>query len=126
APTTISGWCLLARAASSGGRRYGKKSGNGPVMSDASASARSALERLPHLDVALGRPDARIGIVRRFVVGAGHVERQAVVEDDPVPEPRLQRVVRLAVDGVERPSRLRARLDAAVHRADEVPRAVEA
>ena len=37
--------------------------------------------------------------MRRLVVRAAHVERQAMIEDDPVAELRLQRIVGLAVRG---------------------------
>src|SRR5690606_3411181 len=43
------------------------------------------LQRVPHLLVALGGPDARIRILAaRLVVAAGDVEGQAVIEDHPV------------------------------------------
>src|SRR5689334_21281806 len=42
---------------------------------------RSALQRFPHLDVALGRPDARMRDALRLVVGPGDAERHAVLED---------------------------------------------
>ncbi|KAI1690661.1 hypothetical protein Ddc_24800 [Ditylenchus destructor] len=45
---------------------------------------RSALERVPHLLIALGRPDARVTELCDLVVGAAHVERHAVVEDHPL------------------------------------------
>src|SRR5439155_25227587 len=49
-----------------------------------------AFERVPHLDVALGGPDARIDMTGELVVAARHVERHAVVEDHPMPVLRPQ------------------------------------
>src|SRR6185369_7155988 len=61
----------------------------------------SALERGPHLAVALGGPDARVGVLRGLVVATGHVEGHAVVEDDPVAVLRLELGAGVAVDGVQ-------------------------
>src|SRR5512145_3246116 len=66
----------------------------------------SALERGPHLAVALGGPDARVGVLRGLVVAAGHVEGHAVVEDHPVAVLRPELGAGVAVDGVEVLARL--------------------
>jgi hypothetical protein len=59
-------------------------SGRGHPSSSCGAAATSPLQGLPHLAVALGGPDARGVDAARLVVGARHVERQAVLEDRPV------------------------------------------
>src|SRR5437773_11869905 len=61
----------------------------------------SGLERRPHLLVALRRPDARVAIVRRLVIGARDIERHAVIENDPIAVFRLQSIVRFAVDAAQ-------------------------
>src|SRR4051812_31192949 len=63
---------------------------------------RAMLQRLPHLDVALGGPDARV--VKRFglVIGAGDVEGHAVLEDHPMPVFRSHRPHRLVIDLLQR------------------------
>src|SRR5438105_14748478 len=94
-----------------------------------SGSARATvliLQGFPHLLVALRGPDARIAILCCFVVSARHVERQAVIEDDPASVLRLEALVRLLVHGAQ----ILARGGALLHRskpfADEGARAVEA
>src|SRR5258708_34996263 len=56
------------------------------------------LQRLPHLDVALGGPDARMGDAARLVVGAADAERHAVLEDDPASVFGRHRLVGLVED----------------------------
>ena len=89
-------------------------------------ASRSALQRLPHLAVALGGPDARVAVLRGLVVGAGHVEGHAVVEDHPAAVLRLQRRVGLAVDGLQVLAGGGAGLDAGVEVGDEVARRLQA
>src|SRR5437763_16883994 len=64
-------------------------------------SRESGLERRPHLLVALRRPDARIAIMRRLVIGSRDIERHAVIEDDPIAVFRLQSIVRFVVDAAK-------------------------
>src|SRR5690349_9084107 len=71
----------------------------------------SLLERLPHLDVALRGPDPRIHETARLVIGAGHVERHAMVEDGKAAELRSQLVAGVAVDLLQRLAGLPAGLD---------------
>src|SRR5918993_2079319 len=66
------------------------------------------LQRRPHLDVALGGPDARMVEALGFVVSARHVERHAVLEDHPVAVAWLQRRHRLVVGLLQRIARLGA------------------
>src|SRR5947199_3854801 len=61
----------------------------------------SGLERRPHLLIALRRPDARIAMLRRLVIGARDIERHAVIEDDPIAIFRLQSIVRFAIDAAK-------------------------
>mmetsp|Transcript_2396 Transcript_2396/g.3984 ORF Transcript_2396/g.3984 Transcript_2396/m.3984 type:complete len:324 (+) Transcript_2396:927-1898(+) len=61
-----------------------------------------------------------------LVVGAGHVEGHAVVEDDPVAVGRAQRGHRALVDGLEFLARLHAGLHGGEQFADKGPCAVQA
>src|SRR3546814_5043941 len=65
-------------------RRHGREHG---------ADASVAFQLLPHFQIAFGRPDAGVVVARGFVVGAGHVEWHAVVENNPVGIARLHEIV---------------------------------
>src|SRR5690606_6715175 len=91
--------CLLAAGRARPVRR-------GALWRDAGAAgmdgrSASAFELLPHLAVALVRPDARMIVPGGLVVGARYVKWHAVVEDHPVAVARPHEVVYLAVDGFQ-------------------------
>src|SRR5690606_21718258 len=77
--------------------RRGARPAERPPAGPVDAAGRSAFELLPHLDVALVGPDARVVVAGRLVVGARDVERHAVVEDHPLAVARLHEIVDLAV-----------------------------
>src|SRR6185503_7371388 len=80
---------------------------NGVVLSACSIAPpvvpepRSTFERLPHLPVALRRPDAWITDTAGFVIGPRDVERHAMVEDRERPELGAQALAGVAVDLLE-------------------------
>src|SRR5204863_2217611 len=84
------------------------------------------LQRFPHLLVALRGPDAWIAILRRFVVSARHVERQAVIEDDPASILRLEASVGFLVHGAQIFARRGSLFYRSEHFADKSAGAVEA
>src|SRR3569623_646246 len=95
APPTLTGW-RTAAPTSAGGRRN-SKTGLTWTLTARVASTSLTFQRLPHLLVALRGPDARVAEARDLVVRARDVERQAVIEDHPVPELGLERIVRLPI-----------------------------
>src|SRR6202171_4888165 len=86
---------------------------------------RLAFQRLPHRLVALRGPDARIAILCRFVVRPSHVERQAMIENDPLSELWLEHRVRFLVNSAQIVSCRRASLHGAEHFTDECARALD-
>src|SRR4051794_19875689 len=62
---------------------------------------RAVLKRLPHLDIALGGPDARVVQSLGLVIGAGDVEWHAVLEDHPVAVFRPHLPHRVVIDLLE-------------------------
>jgi hypothetical protein len=80
---------------------------------------------LPHLDVALGGPDARVAVRGGLVVGTGHVEGHAVVKDHPVAVLRAHGGHRGAVDALQVLAGGGAGLHRGKHVGDEVARAFQ-
>ena len=101
--------------------------GKGP-RDEAPAAQRPGLafQLFPHFLVALGGPDPRVGVLGRLVIGAGDVERHAVVEDHPVAVFRLQRGVGFLVDRPQVLAGGDTLLDGSEQVGDESPGALDA
>src|SRR5678815_2853731 len=83
------------------------------------------LQRMPHLVVPFRGPDTRIAVFARFVVAAGDVERQAVLEDHPTTVLWREPGVRLLVAVGQRLAGSATLFHAAVHVAQECARAFD-
>src|SRR6186713_1737121 len=96
-----------------------------PQRSKADRESAALLERAPHLDIALGGPDAWIADTAGLIVGTADVEWHAVVEDRESAELRAQAFARRMVDRRQRLASLAACAHIRQQFADKFPRLLD-
>src|SRR5690606_2269194 len=111
------------RPASGAARRLSARAASrtGTACTGSSAPlAPSALQRRPHLPVALRGPDARMVETLRLVIGARDIERHAVLVDGEVLEPGVHHLAAAIERLLQRDASRGAPGDGAVERGQEI------